>query len=215
MVKKHYVLSITSFLLIPAVSVLGGMVFISINPEIAAGTPNYVRNYRLLDLAKNFTLLAILLVNMGLWFLTCFFLLKSKKQSYWWLLLAMLGPFGFIVLAILNDNAADYWNLHHQFVCKLNITLRVAYELCVFLAVWVFAFQFMVLKRDLMIMVEAAATGVSTTQIINQQNASSGMWAFTEGLEVLFLVVFLYLFWPICFNLIGHLPKLWSSPKKV
>jgi len=76
------------------------------------------------------------------------------------------------------------------------------------------AYQAMVLKRNLMIMYEAAATGTSTAQIINQQNASSGMWAFSEGLEVLFLVVLFYLLWPICFNVVGRLPRLWASSNK-
>jgi hypothetical protein len=105
MFKKHYVLAIVSFLLIPTVFVLAAMLFNSINPEIAAGHPNYERNYRLLALGKNLFMLAALLVNMGLWFLTCFFLIKSKKQSYGWLSLAMLGPFGFIILTMLSDNA--------------------------------------------------------------------------------------------------------------
>jgi hypothetical protein len=58
-----------------------------------------------------------------------------------------------------------------------------------------------------MIMLESARTGVPTAQIIDLQNASSGMWAFSEGLEILFLVILFYLFWPICFNLVGSLPK--------
>ena len=211
--KSHYLLAIVSFLLIPAVSVLAGILFSSINPEIAAGHPNYERNYRLLDLAKNLSLLAALLVNMSLWFLTCFFLIKSKKQSYRWLPLAMLGPFGFIILTILSDNAPARGDLHQRFVGKLKIYLRVAYELCFFVVVWVVAYQTMVLKRALMIVYEAATTGTSTAQIINQQNASSGMWAFSEGLEVLYLVVLFYLLWPICFNAVGHLPKLWASYK--
>jgi hypothetical protein len=72
----------------------------------------------------------------------------------------------------------------------------------------------MVFKRDLMIMYEAAATGMSTAQIIDQQNASSGMWAFSEGNEVLYLVVLFYLLWPISFNAVGHLLKLGVSAKK-
>jgi hypothetical protein len=62
----------------------------------------------------------------------------------------------------------------------------------------------MVLKRDLMIMYEAATTGASTAQIIDRQNASSGMYAFSEALEVLFLVSFFYLLSPLCFNLAGR-----------
>ena len=45
------------------------------------------------------------------------------------------------------------------------------------------------------------------------QNASSGMWAFSEGLEVMFLVALLYLFWPITFNIVGRLATLMASLK--
>ena len=214
MFKKNYVLAIVSFLLIPAVVVLAAMLFNSINPEIAAGHPNYERNYRLLNLAKNRVMLAAFLVSVALWFLTCLFLVKSKKQSYGWLLLAMLGPFGFIGLNMLGDNAPAPGDLYQQFVGKLKIYLRITYELCIFVVVWVAAYQTMVLKRDLMIMYEAATTGTSTAQIINQQNASSGMWAFSESLEVLYLVILFYLLWPICFNVVGNFPKLWTSFKR-
>jgi hypothetical protein len=41
-----------------------------------------------------------------------------------------------------------------------------------------------------LIMYEAAATGTSAAQIIAQQNASRGMWAFGEGLEEFYLWLF-------------------------
>jgi hypothetical protein len=198
--------------MIPAATVLGGLLINSIDPELAAGHANYERNYQLLSMAKNLSMLALLLVIMGLWFLTCFFLIKSKKRSYGWLPLAVLGPFGLIILTMLSDNAPADW--YQQLVGKLKIYLRVAYELSFFVVVWVGAYQAMVLKRDLMIMYEAAAIGTSTAQIINQQNASSGMWAFSESLEVLFLVVLFYLLWPICFNVVGRLPRLWAFSEK-
>jgi hypothetical protein len=44
MFKKSYVLAIISILLIPVATILGGMLFSFINPEIAAGHPNYERN---------------------------------------------------------------------------------------------------------------------------------------------------------------------------
>ena len=213
--KRPYVLAIVFFLMIPAVTVLAGMLINSINPEIAAGHSNYERNYRLLSLAKNLSMLVVLLVIMGLWFLTCLFLVKSKKRSYGWLFLAMLGPFGLVILTMLRDNAPALGDLYQQFVGKLKIYLRAAHELCIFVVVWVVAYQTMVLKRELMIMYMAATTGTSTAQIINQQNVSSGMWAFGESLEVLFLVVLFYLLWPICFNVVGRLPRLWASSKKV
>jgi hypothetical protein len=214
MFKRSYVLAIVSFLVIPAVTVLAGMLINSIDPEIAVRTSNYERNYRLLTQAKNLSMLAVLMVIVSLWFLTCFFLVKSKKRSYGWLPLAMLGPFGLIVLTQLSDNAPAPADLYQQFIGKLKIYLRVAYELGFFVVVWVGAFLTMVLERDLMIIYEAATTGTSTAQIIDQQNASSGMWAFREGLEVLFLVVLFYLLWPICFNVVGRLPRLWASAKK-
>jgi hypothetical protein len=214
MFKKHYILAIVSFLSIPAVTVLGALLFISINPEIAAGHPNYERNYWLLDQVKTLCMLAVLLGNIGLWFLTCFYLVKSKKQSYVWLSLAMLGPFGFIILTMLRDKAPALGDLYQQFVGKLNLYLRVAQEFCFFVIVWLVAFQIMILKRDLMILYQAAVTGVSTEQIIDQQNASSGMYAFSEGLEVLYLVVLFYLLWPICFNAVGRLTKSGAAANK-
>jgi hypothetical protein len=214
MFKRPYVLAIVSFLVIPAVTVLGGMLINSINPEIAAGSSNYERNFRLLNLAKHLSILAGSLVIMLLWFLTCFFLIKSKQRSYGWLPLAILGPFGLIILTLLGDNAPAPGDLYQQFVGKLKIYLRVSYELSFFVIVWVGAYQTMVLKRDLMIMYQAAASGVSRAQIIDQQNASSGMWAFGESLEVLFLVALCYLLWPIFFNLVARLPRLWVSAKK-
>jgi hypothetical protein len=200
--------------MIPAVTVVAGILINSIDPEIAARTSNYERNYRLLNLAKTLSVLAVLLVIMGLWFLTCFFLVKSKKRSYGWLPLAMFGPFGLIILTMLSNNASAQGDLYQQFIGKLKIYLRVAYELGFFVVVWVGAFLTMVLERDLMIIYEAATTGTSTAQIIDQQNASSGMWAFREGLEVLFLVVLFYLLWPICFNAVGRLPRPSASAKK-
>ncbi len=52
MPKKYYFLAIVAFLMIPVFWKLPAMLSVFINPEIAAGHPNYVRNYRLLDLAK-------------------------------------------------------------------------------------------------------------------------------------------------------------------
>ena len=214
MFKKHYLLGVASCLLIPAVVLLGGMISNSINPEIAAGYPHYERNYRLLDLAKSLSLLTALLMNMVLWVLTCSFLLKSKEQSYRWLPLAVLGPFGFIVLTILRDKAPAPRDLHQRFIHRQNLYLRIAYEMGFFVAAWVIAYQAVVLKRNLLIMYEAATTGTSVAQVVNQQNASGGMWAFSEGLQELYLVVVFYLLWPICFNVVARLFTSWASSRK-
>lgn len=209
--KKYYIAAIAAFALIPMVTVLGGILLNLINPEIAAGHANYVRNYWLLDVLKRVLFFGMLLVDLALWFLTGFFLLKAKQQSYQWLPLVLLGPLGFAVLTTLGDRALEQRDFYHCFVSKLNIYLRVAYELCSFWIFWELAYQAMVLKRNLMIIYEAAATGVSTAEIIAQQDASSGMWAFGEGLEVMFLVVVFYLLRPLVFNAVGRLCGLWTS----
>src|SRR5262245_30302566 len=207
MLKRPYVLAIVSFLMIPAVFVPAMMLVTFIDPEIALRTSNYERNFQLVTLVKQLCMAAVSLLAIGLWFLSCFFLIKSKKRSYGWLPLAALGPFGLIILSMLRDNAPNLGDLYQQFLGKLKTYLRIPYELIFFVIAWVAAFQAMVLKRDLMIAYEAATTGVSAAQIIDLQNASSGMYAFSEGLEVLFLVSFFYLVWPICFNLAGRMLK--------
>jgi hypothetical protein len=213
MFKRPYVFAMLAFLLIPAVTVFSGILINSIDPEIAAGHANYERNFRLLTLAKGLSIFAVFLVAVGLWFLTCFFLIQSKQRSYGWLSLGALGPFGLIVLMMLSDQSLRPKGLYEDFIGKLKIYQRVAYEIAFFVIVWVVAYQAMVLKRDIMIMLESARTGVPTAQIIDLQNASSGMWAFSEGLEVLFLVILVYLLWPICFNLVGHLPSAFRYKK--
>ena len=213
MLKRPYILAIVSFLAIPAIFVPAMMLTTFIDPEIALRTSNYERNFQLVTLVKQLCMLTVSLVAMGLWFLACFFLIQSKKQSYIWLPMAALGPFGLIILSMLGDNAPEPEDFYQQFVGKLKIYLRVGYELIFFMVAWVAAFQAMILKRDLMIMYEAATTGASTAQIIDRQNASSGMYAFSEGLEVLFLVSFFYLLWPLCFNLAGRLLRPWTSAK--
>jgi hypothetical protein len=212
--KRPYVRAIIAFLLIPVACIVGAVIFISIDPEIARGHLNYARNYRLIELAKNIFFCAMLLAIIGLWFMTCFFLLQAKKQSYGWLPLALLGPFGLIALSTLRDKEPANGDSHRRFIGKLNVLACIAYELCVFVMAWVLAFAGMVLKRDLMILYQSAATGVSREEILRIQDASSGMYAFSEGLEIMFLVVLFYLLLPLCINAAARLPGLFSSRKK-
>ncbi len=211
MIKKQSVVAVVLLLLIPFVCVLGGMLFSLINPEIAAGHPNYVRNYHLLSLLKIACFWASAAGVAALWLLVCFLVIRSKNRSYLWLLLAALGPFGFAILAMLNDHAPEVTDRHSRFVRNLNVFFRIGYELCTFLIVWELAYQAMHLKRTLMIRYEAATTGTSVAQIVDRQNASGGMWAFAEGNEVMYLVVLLYLLWPIVFSIVGRIAVMKSS----
>jgi hypothetical protein len=213
-IKKQSVMALGLLLLIPLVMMLGGMLFSLINPEIAAGHPNYVRNYRLLSLLKIMSWWASCAAVAVLWLLVCFLVIRSKKRSPLWLFLAVFGPFGLAVLVMLNDREAPTEiDRHAGFVRSLKGFVRVGFELCFFVFVWVLAYEGMVLKRELMIRYQAAATGMSTAQIIDLQNASGGMWAFAEGMQVMFLVVLFYLLRPIVFSIVGRLATSMASPK--
>jgi len=212
-IKKQSIVALVLLLLIPLVLALGGILSNRINPEVAAGHPNYVQNYHRLSLLKNISFWGSGAVVAVLWLLVCLLVIRSKKRSHLWLFLAALGPFGFGVLAMLNDRAPAETDWHARFVCSLNRFVRVGYELSTFVMVWVLAYEAMVLKRTLMIRYEAATTGVSTAQIIDRRNASAGMWAFAEGNEVMYLVVLLYLLWPIVFGMVGRVAAIMASPK--
>jgi hypothetical protein len=205
MIKKQRAVAIVLMLLVPAVLRVGGWVFSRINPESAAGHPDYARNFHYLSLARNMSLWASFAVVAILWVVACFLVIRSKERSSWWLVLAAFGPFGFAVLAMLRDLAPLEADRHERFMRNLNGYARAGYQACTFVIIWMLAYQGMVLKRDLMIKYESARTGVSVAQIIDQQNASSGMWAFAEGNEVIYMVVLFYLLWPVVFNIVFNL----------
>ena len=211
--KKQSVLALVLLLLIPVVLVLGGMLFSLINPEIAAGHPNYERNFHLLTLLKEMMIWATAAVVSVLWLLVCLLVIRSKKRSSAWLFLAALGPFGLAVLAMLGDRTTAETDPYTRFVRNLNGLVRVGYEICGFVVAWVLAYEAMVVKRALIVRYEAVATGSSIAQVIDRQNASGGMWAFAEGLEVMFLVVLLYLLRPVVFNVVSRVTAITTSPR--
>lgn len=198
--KRQSVAALVLLLLIPLVCALGGVLFSLINPESAAGHPNYVRNFQLLTLLRITCWWAAIAVAGALWVLVCLLVIRAKKRSNWWLLLAVFGPFGLAVLAMLSDREPAPMDRHALFLNNLNAALHAGYAVCLFATILVVAYWGMVLNRTLMIRYQAATTGVSPAQILQQQNASSGMWAFAEGNEVLFLMAVLYLIWPMMFN---------------
>jgi hypothetical protein len=213
MIKKQSLVALVLFLLIPLVFRLEGKLMSLINPESAAGHPNYARNYHLLSQLQRMSFLASVALVAVLWLLVCLLVIRSKKRSLRWLFMAAFGPFGFAVLAMLNDRAPAETDFYTRFVRNLNVFVRVAYELCIFVIAWILAEQGMVFKRTLMINYQAATTGMSVAQIMDLQNASGGMWAFAEGNEVMYMVILLYLLWPIVFNLVGRVAATTTSPK--
>ena len=210
--KKQSVCALGVFLLIPVVVMAGGFIAGHINPEIAAGHANYARNFRLLMLAKGVIFLGSVAIAGILWLAVCFLVIRSKQQSLWWIVLAALGPFGFAILAMLDDRAPAETDRYARFVRGMNIFLRAGYEALTFVAILTLAYEAMVVLRNLIILGQAAASGMTRAQIIDLQNASGGMWAFAEGNEVLFMIALFYLLRPFAFNLAGRLVTPSASP---
>lgn len=211
--KKQYVVALVLFLAIPVVLMLGGVLFSAISPEIAAGHPNYVRNYHLLNMAKMMVIWGSAAAVLVLWVLVCLQVIRAKNRSVSWLVLAALGPFGLAILATLKDRTSAETDPYSRFVDRLNWFVRAGYELCTFAIFWELAYQAMLLKSNLMVRFEAARTGMSVAQVIDLHNASGGMWAFSEGLEIMFFVVLLYLLRPVVVNFVGRLAATTASPK--
>lgn len=198
MTRKPYVLAIAALLLMPVVVVLGGPLFNAIDPEIAARHADYERNYRLLEHAKTLTLLAMLVAVVALWFLACALVIRSKGRTLAWLVLALLGPPGLVGIALLTDRTSVSGNRYGEFLAGLRAWQRVAYEVLVYAIVSVGALEAVVLKGELSIRSEAAHRGVAIVQIVAERDASSGMWGFSEGLEMLYFAALFYLLWPVC-----------------
>ena len=93
----------------------------------------------------------------------------------------------------------------------MNTPVRAGYEVLSFLIIWELAWQAMILMSTLMVRYEAFTTGVSVAQIMSVRDASSGMWAFGEGMEVMYLAVLLYLLRPIVFRMVARLAARRSS----
>ena len=207
MQNPKYLLALACFLAIPAVLLTEGVVFRLLDPELARGLSDYARYYRLIELARGGSMIAAGGVVLILWVATSYLVLKARHRSLGWLVLAAGGPIGFTGIAMLKDLAPARGDLYQHFVWKLKTGWRAAFEISVFVLVWILAFQLMVLKHDLMVYYESFTTGTPVATIIEQQNAESGMRAFGEGMEVMYLVVLLYLLWPIAFNLVGQVLK--------
>jgi hypothetical protein len=204
MPKRRYLMALACYLSIPAVLIAGAGLFRLIDPEMVRSHADYVRDYRLMEMARQGVLVAAAGLALVLWAATCYLVLVSRQRSQRWLLLAAAGPFGFMFICMLEDRSPAPDDLYQQFIRKLKMYWRVPLEIAVFISVWFLAYEAVVLKRELMISFESFSTGTPAITIIARQSASSGMWAFGEGLEEIYLVTLIYLLWPIFFNLAGQ-----------
>lgn len=202
--KKQTAVALGLLLLIPAIVIFDGVLFRFIDPEIAAGHPNYAQNYHMLEVARRLSIWASAGVIAILWLVVCFLVIRSKQRSWLWIFLAVFGPFGFAALTMLNDLAPAESDRYARFVRGMNRFARVLYEAGMFVVIWTLAYGGMLLKSQLSILYESASSGMSVAKIVEIRDASSGMWAFAEGNEVMYLVALLYLVLPILFNLLSR-----------
>ena len=208
MPKRHYALALACYLAIPPVLIGGVVLSLLIDPEMARSHADYARDYRLLEMVRTGALAATAGLTLVLWLSTCYLVLRARQRSPGWLALAAGGPFGFIGIAMLADRspaAAD--DPYQHFVGRLKPYGRLALEAALFVAACLLTFGSMVLLRELMIAYESFTTGTPVASIVERQTASSGMMAFGEGLEMLYLLVIFYLLWPIVFGLAGKVLK--------
>jgi hypothetical protein len=200
MPNRDYLRAVVYYVLIPLVVLAGGGLYQLIDPEWARGHADYTRNYRWLELARVGVLMAAGAGALALWLAACAMVLKARQRSIGWLALAVAGPFGLIGISLLGDRSPAPHDRHVAFVAALKWVWRIPYELALFIAMWALAFAGMLLKREVMIHVTSFRTDMSVDAIVEMQNASSGMHAFGEGIEVLYLVGLCYLLWPVVFS---------------
>lgn len=202
--KKTYLLAVACYIAIPFVIMGGGLVAAGIDPEWALRTANYPRNFHLLQALKTLVFLGSVGFGGILWFLMSYCLVNAKQRSINWLAFAFLGPLGIPVLAALRDDAPSADDACQRFIQRMSRVARIAFGLVFFIAAWIVSFWMIVLLRNLLILRESMVTGASVAQIVAQQNTMSGMYAFSEGMEVMYLVPLIYLLWPIAFNLLAR-----------
>ena len=204
MPRRHYLLAVACYLAIPVLVMAGGALFRLIDPEMARGHDDYVRNFHLLQLARMGAVWVVWCLALILFIMTCYLILVSRQRSLGWLALAVAGPFGLIAITMLADRSPDIDDRHQQLVRQLKMYWRIPLEIVVFFAVCYLAYEAVVVKRELMISYESFTTGTPVETIVAIQSASSGMWAFSEGNEMMYLVGLTYLLLPILFNLVAQ-----------
>lgn len=182
--------ALLAFLAIPLVIVLGVLAHQLIDPELARGTADYVGNYALLERLRHACLILSFALAGGLWLLAFGLLLVARQRSLLWLVLAFLGPLELVVVAIVGRDPAAGGE-------RAAWPWRLAREAAIFVAVVVLAHFLVYAKNEVWIAWTAASRGVETAVIIAEQMASSGMWAFGEFLQILFLTGLFYVVRPL------------------
>ena len=194
--KKLPLVALVLYLVIPAITMAGGALSNLINPEIAAGHANYSQNFHVLQMLKVGVLFASFALAGCVWLFIFFLLARAKGRIWHWMILALFGPFGLIVLASLDDCVPTESDRYARFLRGMHWLVRALWETATLIAAWELSWQAMAVLRTLIVHAQAVAQHLTVAQIIDQQNASSGMWAFGEFLEVLYFIPLFYLVRP-------------------
>jgi hypothetical protein len=206
MIRKYSCLSILALLLIPVVVILTARLFEAIDPELTLGHADFARNYALLEHARRVVLWAGPVLAGVLWLLACAWLLRAKSRHKVWLLLAMLGAPGFAVLSVLSDLSPPAPNdAYRRLLARLPPLLRVLYEVVRFAALGFVTMQLIEWWNDYTALLEATRRGVALVVVLAERDASSGMWAFGDGMRAAFLFVLIYALWPASYNAVAGL----------
>lgn len=186
--------------LMPVVLIAGVAVHGMIDPEMAARHANYERNYRLLESLRAAVLSGTFLSVLSLWFAMCLLLLKEKRRSLLWAVLGMLGPLGLAFIAALKSGEDDPADAYRGFVARLGPLSRIGYEVLLFVGIFALAMAAVSIHSDVMIAWAAHVQHVPVEQILQERDASSGMYAFSEAMEALYLIACLYFLVPPATN---------------
>ncbi len=82
MIRQYYGRSIVALLLIPVVTVSAAAIDYLIDPELARGHPNYIRNFALLQHLRFGVVIVALMLVIALWLLACLWLLRARSQQW-------------------------------------------------------------------------------------------------------------------------------------
>jgi len=206
MIRKYYGRSIIALLLIPVVTVSAAAIDYAIDPELARGHANYVRNFALLQHLRVGVVVVALMLVVALWLLACLWQLRARSQRSTWLVLALFGPFGFAALMVLPDRStAAPADAYRRQVTGLPNLLRILYEILRFAVFAFVAMQLIEWLDDGTALLEASRRGIPLAEVIAERDASAGMWGFGDMVRAGCVFVLLYALWPAVCNAVAWL----------
>jgi hypothetical protein len=203
-IRKNYALSVSAVLLIPVITVAEGWAFAALDPERAAGHPDYAHNFALREQLRSAALFGSLALECVLFFFACWWLLRAKSRTPGWMAWALVGAPGFAVIASLRDLAPLRPQDHYErLLARVPLPLRVLYEAGRFFVFWFAAMSFVTVWGYASALLEAAERGLTLTQLMAERDASSGMWAFGDLIRAAWVFIVMYALWPGVCNVIG------------